>query len=234
MRGATAGHIGAADKIGISTHAPLAGRDQETVEGDVKEIKISTHAPLAGRDPRSRDKLIGQPRISTHAPLAGRDCQQLYQAESLHYFNPRAPCGARLCSLLRSIRCAHHFNPRAPCGARLYVDLPAPFLPKIFQPTRPLRGATASAAGHDAADDISIHAPLAGRDCTALTPCRQARYFNPRAPCGARRIFPRSSALRSGFQPTRPLRGATKELRKQQAGFKFQPTRPLRGATEVV
>lgn len=37
-----------------------------------------------------------------------------------------------------------------------------------FQPTRPLRGATASAAGHDAADDISIHAPLAGRDSKSV------------------------------------------------------------------
>ena len=33
------------------------------------------------------------------------------------------------------------------------------------------------------------------------------------------------------FQPTRPLRGATKSQQKPRKAFLFQPTRPLRGAT---
>ena len=55
-------------------------------------------------------------------------------------FNPRAPCGARLwvLFLLLSMR---YFNPRAPCGARLKV--------KVV---------------HSANNNISTHAPLAGRD----------------------------------------------------------------------
>ena len=60
----------------------------------------------------------------------------------------------------------------------------------------------------------------------------QRSHFNPRAPCGARR---RCSAYRrdpQGFQPTRPLRGAThKTLINGTAYEVFQPTRPLRGAT---
>ena len=79
-----------------------------------------------------------------------------------------------------------------------------------FQSTRPLRGATqvypvvqhggpisihAPLAGRDdfqdaavlMADDISIHAPLAGRDFRALPSVALMVYFNPRAPCGARR-----------------------------------------------
>ena len=56
--------------------------------------------------------------ISTHAPLAGRDW---YQGHGLS--------------------AAQNFNPRAPCGAR-----PIPFdgdsITSVFQPTRPLRGAT--------------------------------------------------------------------------------------------
>ena len=36
------------------------------------------------------------------------------------------------------------------------------------------------------------------------------------------------------FQPTRPLRGATKENGIEVLGDTFQPTRPLRGATEAI
>ena len=56
---------------------------------------------------------------------------------------------------------------------------------------------------------ISIHAPLAGRDGRPkLLPCG-GRHFNPRAPCGARRGFPRHADAVNQFQSTRPLRGAT-------------------------
>ena len=38
------------EKVGsISTHAPLAGRDDKRRK-NIHEILISTHAPLAGRD----------------------------------------------------------------------------------------------------------------------------------------------------------------------------------------
>ena len=60
------------DKNGISTHAPLAGRDGAALETAVHAGLISTHAPLAGRDNIKRRYLIITV-ISTHAPLAGRD-----------------------------------------------------------------------------------------------------------------------------------------------------------------
>ena len=34
----------------ISTHAPLAGRDDVASDSGPLELPISTHAPLAGRD----------------------------------------------------------------------------------------------------------------------------------------------------------------------------------------
>ena len=58
--------------IKISTHAPLAGRDERAGFQDVANIKISTHAPLAGRD-YDPSPLFWFYYISTHAPLAGRD-----------------------------------------------------------------------------------------------------------------------------------------------------------------
>ena len=58
--------------------------------------------------------------ISTHASLAGRDCA---------VFDP--PSGYR------------DFNPRVPCGTRL-VEVPQFIADVLFQPTRPLRDATAA------------------------------------------------------------------------------------------
>ena len=123
--------------------------------------------------------------ISTHAPLAGRDRSSIKVTINKRDFNPRAPCGARPRHIQRFAR-AFYFNPRAPCGARqlfggrdrshLRISTHAPLAGRdnrtpwtasaalIFQPTRPLRGATASR-------------PL---------PRRPRQYFNPRAPCGAR------------------------------------------------
>ncbi len=100
-------------------------------------------------------------------------------------FNPRAPCGARLFLRLlkpgefcisthaplagrdsRSIwlsQAARRFQPTRPLRGATAADW-ASQISSIFQPTRPLRGATdddSSTARHGA---ISTHAPLAGRD----------------------------------------------------------------------
>ena len=124
-----------------------------------------------------------------------------------------------------------------------------------FQPTRPLRGATGADCTGRRTTTISTHAPLAGRDSSARsTATRARRNFNPRAPCGAR-LWPKiESATAKAFQPTRPLRGATRKKRtprrwhvisthaplagrdRCQSDVRgedhiFQPTRPLRGAT---
>ena len=56
-----------------------------------------------------------------------------------------------------------------------------------FQPTRPLRGATHGVLHAEHRQEISTHAPLAGRDATLET------------------VYPGGQS----FQPTRPLRGAT-------------------------
>ena len=79
--------------------------------------------------------------ISTHAPLAGRDDSSALVGYTTDNFNPRAPCGARPGAMWRRWTMA-----------------------ELFQPTRPLRGAT-----------------------VALMPSTPtSTHFNPRAPCGAR------------------------------------------------
>ena len=150
-----------------------------------------------------------------------------------------------------------------------------------FQPTRPLRGATHHRPARLLGGGISTHAPLAGRDRHPLLlfnapsqfqPTRPLRgatatfyafriltlHFNPRAPCGARPaptsgrnqrqkisthapLAGRDQHIQDGkvvfpFQPTRPLRGATKAQHRPAGADerRFQPTRPLRGATAKV
>ena len=100
---------------------------------------------------------------------------------------------------------AFNFNPRAPCGARHNSSTQLIQLPYI-----------------------STHAPLAGRDSRPPRRlCVAGRYFNPRAPCGARRriVILRSYIFK--FQPTRPLRGATRiRCSKGRNRKNFNPRAP--------
>ena len=173
---------------------------------DVISALISIHAPRAGRDFLLCNSVLAD-FISIHAPRAGRDSRPSSIVLRNTYFNPRAPCGAR--PKVSCNKCKiRYFNPRAPCGARL-VPLLVFSARKVFQSTRPVRGATHGEAVKllwnqfqstrpvrgatrcvrfgPLAVSISIHAPRAGRDwAMTLKNAPQSKNFNPRAPCGAR------------------------------------------------
>ena len=85
--------------------------------------------------------LLRQTKISTHAPLAGRDV-----FENLE---------------LREIT---DISTHAPLAGRDNFTVKANEMQEIFQPTRPLRGATFEPLGRAGLRKISTHAPLAGRD----------------------------------------------------------------------
>ena len=103
--------------------------------------RISTHAPLAGRDLQNRP-LTSRRRFQPTRPLRGATRPRRWASMGTStYFNPRAPCGARRASSRWKPTGAKYFNPRAPCGARQRF--------------------TAAQAG---VNQISTHAPLAGRD----------------------------------------------------------------------
>ena len=79
----------------------------------------------------------------------------------------------------------------------------------IFQPTRPLRGATTATTPQIIPVAISTHAPLAGRD---LIPFFYSffKIISTHAPLAGRdKPDLCTVSERSIFQPTRPLRGAT-------------------------
>ena len=194
------------EKLRFQPTRPLRGATDRGQRGRGQHRRISTHAPLAGRDDVFIEN-FPDIVISTHAPLAGRDRAGNRWQSWRRHFNPRAPCGARRRWMILPCR-ALNFNPRAPCGARLLLICLArllllfqPTRPLrgatwetcaytaryiIFQPTRPLRGATANRCMLELQYHISTHAPLAGRDFRNETRLYEDENFNPRAPCGAR------------------------------------------------
>ena len=147
--------------------------------------------------------------ISIHAPRAGRDIRPFTLVTVVFYFNPRAPCGARQSAYGQPWMYLRYFNPRAPCGARPAIRSVI-LQSRTFQSTRPVRGATGTISGTAYAEDISIHAPRAGRDPPSVV----------------------GSGEGGRFQSTRPVRGATlRPAPPEQRHQLFQSTRPVRGAT---
>ena len=80
----------------------------------------------------------------------------------------------------------------------------------LFQSTRPVRGATATASQTISASwSFNPRAPCGARlRANSKNRCLGCR-FNPRAPCGARLSAKGISRRRLAFQSTRPVRGAT-------------------------
>ena len=206
LRGATISTLlcaAAAKKI--STHAPLAGRDSVAAGLPEQRENFNPRAPCGARPKHIKQEgnlrrfqptrplrgatistllcAAAAKKISTHAPLAGRDSVAAGLPEQRENFNPRAPCGARP-------------NPDLVVGAFI-----------LFQPTRPLRGATRSTSRIENFTEISTHAPLAGRD-GEVVPSLQARMdFNPRAPCGARQYLEGHNYGRTNISTHAPLAG---------------------------
>ncbi len=169
-------------------------------------------------------------RVSTHAPRAGSD-----------------QCGRRFAVRPR------RFNSRSPCGERLPAGRAA-CPQRGFQLTLPVRGATATPRGwmtslrrfnsrspcgerhagaHPLPADaaVSTHAPRAGSDPCAGSDGRikGVSTHAPRAGSDAPRN--RREAMRTSFQLTLPVRGATRQKKETKNKKTFQLTLPVRGAT---
>ena len=205
MRGATGDLCLYCALYNISTHAPLAGRDPLDIKRYITGF-ISTHAPLAGRDGAVSGHAELWPKISTHAPLAGRDVQS-----AMAYLEAE-------------------ISTHAPLAGRDLLPQPLRPQPKRFQPTRPLRGATGGIDNMKRQLQISTHAPLAGRDgVQSAMVYMEVEDFNPRAPCGARLSFNQLPLQLEEFQPTRPLRGATRKSMSCATNNTISTHAPLAG-----
>ena len=149
-------------------------------------------------------------RISTHAPLAGRDHER-NSAEAEPEISTHAPLAGR-----------DEFN--------AFVN----DLPEVFQPTRPLRGATKMFLEKRGEAFISTHAPLAGRDADGGTE-RHPRGISTHAPLAGRDSLWVGISDPAEISTHAPLAGRDDERRETRGTVQeFQPTRPLRGATYTV
>ena len=141
---------------------------------------ISIHALREGCDLRSALGLFGSEGISIHAPHAGRDVETYVLISRKLLFQSTRP-----------VR-----------GATSGIGISSAAI--VFQSTRPVRGATVPVIPISVWTVISIHAPHAGRDGLLRRYVSAMRYFNPRAPCGARLRPVRSLSLTQNFNPRAP------------------------------
>ncbi len=143
---------------------------------------FNPRAPCGARRFRAAKRSKIFPFQST-CPMRGTTRCVMHLPSYKRYFNPRAPCGARPDDLVATRRLSY-FNPRAPCGARR-IQLRQPSDGCQFQSTCPMRGTTDWI-------DVCLLVKLFQSTCpmrgtTSFRTTRTGtRYFNPRAPCGAR------------------------------------------------
>ena len=164
---------------------PVRGATSERNSGR-RSRRISTHAPRAGSDSRA---VFIKPRrtISTHAPRAGSD--QKFEV----------------------MLCAH----------------------PLFQPTLPVRGATDRVPLLLRPHPISTHAPRAGSDPGFKIRRVGHDHFNPRSPCGERPILCIGAVIKYDFNPRSPCGERPVYFSPQAGQVTFQPTLPVRGATKA-
>ena len=124
------------------------------------------------------------------------------------HFNPRTPCGMRRLNGFGRSRPSRHFNPRTPCGVRRSRRWRF-YRRRRFQSTHPVRGATDTPCFFAKSRSISIHAPRAGCDMGIweVGVDIPISIHAPRAGCDTRHTF--ATMMKSVFQSTHPVRGAT-------------------------
>ena len=169
----------------VSTHAPLAGSDGHLVVDRHSVALFQPTLPLRGATVvlglDSRG-LWFQPTL----PLRGATRPLGFFAR-LPRFNPRSPCGERQAARSSSRPSSCRFNPRSPCGDRPFAALLWRVTPR-FNPRSPCGERLDDDPAWDEIREVSTHAPLAGSDNRVLVGSFDA----------------------SSFQPTLPLRGATR------------------------
>ena len=191
----------------ISIHAPRAGSDEIDRLIDRPQIDFNPRSPC-GERPVACCSTRGFWGISIHAPRAGSDTCIMRRTNIVSNFNPRSPCGERLKAIWIFLMT---------CSISIHA---------------PRAGSDPCICQKAANTKISIHAPRAGSDVSDHLHGHWRSYFNPRSPCGERRsttsIWAQSTSIsihapragsddcadgkrriRSAFQSTLPVRGAT-------------------------
>ncbi len=175
-------------------------------------MRVSTHAPRTGRDANVVHVCACCGGVSTHAPRAGRDAGALTVEVDSDMFQPTRPVRGAT-SGETGQRASAAVSTHAPRAGRDAIST-GPSIGSMlkFQPTRPVRGATTGMAKRRPVPQrFNPRAPCGARRAAHATRRPPACRFNPRAPCGARHAQQHVICLHGRrFQPTRPVRGATR------------------------
>ena len=216
--------------LDVSTHAPRVGRDFFAETVPPRRALFQPTRPVWGATIGSFLLRPPFPMFQPTRPVWGATTPHGRRRRPRRGFNPRAPCGARqqlrrVCtpalwfqptrpvwgatgSSMDRLCLTSGFNPRAPCGARpCCARRPAQAPPVSTHAPRVGRDLIISFSQQF--PGVSTHAPRVGRDGRTGGRGTGNGGFNPRAPCGARRIDERTSPPQTEFQPTRPVWGAT-------------------------
>ena len=195
--------------MAISIHAPRAGSDVTRVRPSRRPRRFQSTLPVRGAT--ALWLWNRQPEsISIHAPRAGSDYNRLFHQYKTGDFNPRSPCGERH---LRSTATVNDVT----------ISIHAP------------------RAGSDGITDIvieeatiSIHAPRAGSDHFSARRLPNCNDFNPRSPCGERRLlFQGQRRFHTYFNPRSPCGERRCAAESVKSATIFQSTLPVRGATSL-
>ena len=167
LRGATLSGKKYIQVIGISTHAPLAGRDGTFMVVSGVHEDFNPRAPCGARPSNA---VLTRQRGQDFNPRAPCGARQggVGRAETLLQISTHAPLAGRDTPSSRTARCASYFNPRAPCGAR-QARHPAAAGAFTISTHAPLAGRDGRwYEGSLHPNQISTHAPLAGRDSKSV------------------------------------------------------------------
>ena len=184
-------------RANISIHAPRVGRDSGRSPAVLAGYDFNPRAPCGARPsviaqrgarPATATARARTAPISIHAPRVGRD--RVFR---------------------RACRGRYHISIHAPRVGRDNVADKAHRLTDKFQSTRPVWGATEAVVVKALTTSFQSTRPVWGATnhnnlAFALTP-----DFNPRAPCGARRLSMCYGVNHTAFQSTRPVWGATSQ-----------------------
>ncbi len=220
----------ASASISISIHAPLAGSDTPLAASWAVVLHFDPRSPCGERHVfRTVNLTIFQFRSTL--PLRGAT-DLVHVTHKLLLFRSTLP--------LRGATIHRHRGPQrrqisihAPLAGSDNVH-GLGHGSRFISIHAPLAGSDVTSTRRPGDEPISIHAPLAGSDVTGIdqtriagrfrstlplrgatsrsTVARSCRpYFDPRSPCGERRLDCDTCVLQTVFRSTLPLRGATYE-----------------------
>ena len=197
-----------------------------------RHTTVSTHAPLAGSDDALPRHFLLDDGFNPRSPCGERPAKRRI-ADEFAMFQPTLPL--RGATRLRQLpACGDVVSTHAPLAGS---DLGCAVVychHHRFQPTLPLRGATRLGAVGGRKVRVSTHAPLAGSDDPPELGDDPAWDVSTHAPLAGSDLPARDPARRLAVSTHAPLAGSDGAIGRQAIGYHlFQPTLPLRGATRV-